>query len=340
MARTQRQPSDDLIRVLPLLRRPGRYSFLAVADLLERDGDLPIRFRHDPSLAFQACELKRVLEVELPPASPDSPPRRAYEITASLFGLTGALGPVPVYLCELTVGDDESAALRRAFLAPFHDRLYALYYKASRRTAVPRSFATGATDTWSTRLLAWLGVGTLALRHIPHVALLRLAPLLVSRVRSARVLQLALQEVVGEFIPPGAALTLEQFTGGWAPLGEGTQMQLGRRETLDLGRSTVIGTRCRDPAGGLRLRIGPLPQTSLATFSPRGPAFERIRELVTMLVHTPLDVEVDLLSDGGVASLPFGQLRLGKNFRLVAPGTVRQRHTRFRLADGAALDSN
>lgn len=340
MASTQRQPPGDLGRVLPLLRSPGRYGFLAVVDLLERDGGLPLRFRHDPGLAFQACELHSVTEIELPPLSQNQAPRRAYEVTASLFGLTGALGPVPVYLCELTVGDDETAALRRAFLAPFHHRLYELYHRASRRTDLPRHFTTGASDRWSTRLLAWLGVGTLPLSHIPPLALLRLAPLLVSSVRSARTLQLALQEVVGEFLPPGATLALEQFTGGWAALGEGTQMQLGRRETLALGQSTVIGTRCRDPACGLQLRVGPLTATSLPIFSPGGAAFDRIRELVTMLVRTPLEVELRLLSESGTASLPFGQLRLGTNFRLVAPGAARQRHSRFRLADGAPLDSN
>lgn len=339
MAPTQRQPPGDLSRVLPLLRSPGRYGFLAVVDLLERDGRLPIRFRHDPGLAFQTCELRSVTEIELPPLTPDQPPRRAYEVTASLFGLTGALGPVPVYLCELTVGDDEAAALRRAFLAPFHHRLYELYHRASRRTALPRHFVTGAIDRWSARLLAWLGVGTLPLRHIPHLTLLRLAPLLVSSVRSARTLHLALHEVIGEFLPPGATLTLEQFTGGWAALGEGTQMQLGRRETLALGQSTVIGTRCRDPACGLRIRVGPLTPASLSTFSPRGSAFDRIRELVTILVRIPLEVELDLLADSGATTLPFGQLRLGTNFRLVAPGTVRKRHTRFRLADGAIVDS-
>ena len=340
MATTQRQPPGDLSRVLTLLRHPGRYGFLAVVDLLARDGGLPIRFRHDAGLAFQACELRSVTEIELPPLAPDQPPRRAYEVTASLFGLTGALGPVPVYLCELTVGDDETAALRRAFLAPFHHRLYELYHRASRRTDLPRHFATGASDRWSARLLAWLGVGTLPLRHIPPLALLRLAPLLVSNVRSARTLHIALQEVVGEFLPPGATLTLEQFTGGWAALGEGTQMQLGRRETLALGHSTIIGTRVRDPACGLRIHVGPLTTASLSTFSPRGTAFDRIRELVMMLLRIPLEVELDLLSDSGVASLPFGQLRLGANFRLVAPGTVRKRHTRFRLADGGILDSN
>ncbi len=339
MASAQRQPSGDLTRVLPLLRHPGRYGFLAVVDLLKRDGAIPIRYRHDPSLAFQPAELQCVVEIELPGAK-GQPPRRAYEVTSSLFGLTGALGPVPVYLCELTVGEDEAAALRRAFLAPFHDRLYDLYYQASRRTAVPASFITGARDPWSTRLLAWLGVGTLPLRHVPQVALLRLAPLLVTRVRSARVLHIALHEVLGESLPPGVTLTIEQFTGGWAPLGEGTQMQLGRRETLSLGRGTVIGTRCRDPAGGIRLRIGPLPQAHLPMFSPGGQAFERMRELVTILLRTPLDVEVHLLSDGGVTTPPFGQLRLGSNFRLVAPGTVRQQQSRFRLADGTALDSN
>ena len=337
MAGPQRQPGSDLSRVLPLLRQhAGRYGFLAVVDLLERDGGLPIRFRHDDSMSFHPGELRSVTEIELPPATSDGQPRRAFEVTACFLGLTGSFGPVPVYLSELTVCDDESSGLRRALLAPFHHRLYELYHRAARRCDPPRSFVAGATDLWSRRLLAWLGVGTIDLRHIPPVALLRLAPLLVSRVRSARTLHLALREVLSDLLPAGAELRIVQFTGGHAPLSEGTQMQLGNRETLALGRSTVIGTSCRDPAGGLRIEVGPLAATQVATFSPRGAAFARIAELVKLLVRGPLDVELDLLTDSAASSLPLGQLRLGSTFRLVAPDGARRRHLRFNLAEETA----
>lgn len=336
MAGPQRQPGSDLSRVLPLLRRAGRYGFLAVVDLLERHGGLPIRYRHDPSMSFHPGELTSVLEIELPPTTPDGVPRRAFEVTACFLGLTGSFGPVPVYLSEMTVCDDDSSGLRRALLAPFHHRLYELYHRAARRCDPPRSFAAGATDVWSRRLLAWLGVGTVELRHIPEVALLRLAPLLVSRVRSARTLHLALREVLSGLLPGGAELRIVQFTGGHAPLSEGTQMQLGRRETLALGRSTVIGTSCRDPAGGLRIEVGPLSAAHVPDFSPRGPAFARIAELVKLLVRGTLDVELDLLTDSAASSLPLGQLRLGSTFRLVAPDGARRRHLRFNLADETA----
>ena len=337
MAPAQRQPASDLSRLLPLLRRAGRYGFLAVVDLLEREGGLPIRYRHDPSMSFHPGELRSVLPIELPPARPGDPPRRAFEVTACFLGLTGSFGPVPVYLSEMTVCDDDSAGMRRALLAPFHHRLYELYHRAARRCDPPRSFAAGATDLWSRRLLAWLGVGTLPLHHVPPLALLRLAPLLVSRVRSARTLDLALREVLADLLPAGATLRVVQFTGGWAPLGEGTQMQLGRRDTLALGRTTVIGTGCHDPAGGLRIELGPLAAADLPVFSPRGRAFLRISELVGLLVRVPLEIELDLLTDSKASAVPLGQLRLGANFRLVAPD-ARRRRVRFRLADGAALD--
>jgi type VI secretion system protein ImpH len=336
MATAQRQPASDLSRLLPLLRRAGRYGFLAVVDLLAREGGLPIRFRHEPSLGFHPGELCSVLTVELPPAHAGEPPRRAFEVTACFLGLTGSFGPVPVYLSEMTVCDDDAAGMRNALLAPFHHRLYELFHRAARRCDPPRSFVVGATDLWSRRLLAWLGVGTLQLRHIPRPALLRLAPLLVSRVRSARTLDLALREVLADLLPASATLRVVQFTGGWAPLGEGTQMQLGRRETLALGRSTVIGTGCHDPAGGLRIELGPLAGRDLAVFSPRGEGFVRIAELVGLLVRDPLEIEVDLLTDSAATAVPLGQLRLGANFRLVAPD-ARRRRVRFRLADGAAL---
>lgn len=338
MATTQRQPASDLSRVLPLLRRAGRYGFLAVVDLLERHGGLPIRFRHDPTLSFHPGELCSVLEIELPATTPDGRSRRAFEVTACFLGLTGSFGPVPVYLSEMTVGDDDSSALRRALLAPFHHRLYQLYHRAARRCDPPRSFVDGATDLWSRRLLAWLGVGTIALHHVAPVTLLRLAPLLVSRVRSARTLHLALREVLSDLLPASADLQIVQFTGGYAPLSEGIQMQLGRRETLALGQNTVIGTSCRDPAGGLRIEIGPLDAAHVPAFSPRGLAFARIAEIVKLLARGPFDVELDLLTDSAASSLPLGQLRLGSTFRLVAPDGARRRHLRFHLADDTAHD--
>ncbi len=339
MAPAERQPAPRLapgptLR-LPDLDRVGRYGFFAVVDLLTRAGHT-IRFRHDPTLAFHPGELRDLRRIELPASEPGSPPIPAYELTACFLGLVGSAGPVPVYLSELTVTDDDAAALRRALLAPFHHRLYELYYQAGRRCDLPRSFVVGAHDRWSQRLLAWLGLGTLTLRALQPRTLLHLAPLLTSRTRSARGLTLALTHVLAPWLPPGASLRLEQFAGGWARLGQGSQMQLGRPETLKLAHSTIIGARCRDPAGAIRIHVGPLSSTAFPTFAPGGPAFAAVGELVPLFLRSPLDVELELVVEGA-ASPPLGEPRLGRNFRLTAPGAARRR-ARFRVPGGESLD--
>lgn len=335
MATAERQPRPALSRVLALLRRPGRYGFLAVVDLLTRAG-VAVQFRHDPTLAFHPGELRAVDPIELPPREPGGPPGEAVAVTACFLGLTGSFGPVPLYLSELTASDDDAAGFRRALLAPFHHRLYDLYYRAARRCDLPRAFTAGAADVWSQRLLAWLGLGTLPLQALRPLDLLQLAPLLAGRPRTARGLTLALRHVVAPWLPAGATLTVEQFAGGWARLAEGTRMKLGQADTTLLGHTTVIGSRCRDPAGRIRLHIGPLPAASLAEFSPGGPALARIRELTALFLRAPLAVELELLLEGA-ASPPLGALRLGRDFRLVAPGAQRRR-ARFDLFDGAPVE--
>lgn len=339
MAAAQRQPGADLARLLDArLRDPGRigrYGFFAVVDLLTRAGQT-VRFRHDHTLKFHAGELRDLRRVELPATGPDAAPRSAYELTACFLGLTGSSGPVPIYLSELTVGDDDATALRRALLAPFHDQFYRLFYQAGRRCDLPRSFVAGAEDTWSRRLLAWLGVGTYPFRTLRPLTLLHLATLFASRVRSARGLSLALHHVLAPWLPPGATLAIEQFAGGWARLGPGSQMELGRPETIRLGHSTIIGTRCLDPAGTIRIHIGPLASASFTELAPGSSAFDALREIIALFLRSPLEVHLQLEVEGA-ASPPLGSFRLGQNFRLTAPGAARRR-ARFRLSDGASLD--
>lgn len=337
MAAPKRQPRAGLDPLPGLLREQnlGRYGFFAVVDLLARHGS-PVRFTHDFTLAFHPGELRRLDVEELPSPEPGGAPRRSYRLTACFLGLIGSSGPVPLYLSELTAGDDEAAGLRRALLSPFHHRIYELFYRAGRRCDLPRSYTTGAGDPWSRRLLAWLGTGTLSLATLRPSTLLHLAPLLASRVRSARALTLSLRHILAPWLPPGAGLEVEQFVGGTLRLGPGSQMQLGQPQTLKLGHSTVIGTRCRDPAGAIRIHVGPVSASLLTRFSPGGPAFASARELVALFLRSPIDVELDVATEGA-ASPPLGTLRLGRDFRLVAPGASR-RHFRFRLSDGATLD--
>lgn len=112
-------------------------------------------------------------------------------------------------------------------------------------------------------------------------------------------------------------------------------MQPGQRETLAPGRSTVIDTSYRGPAGGLRIEVGPLAAAQVAAFSPRV-TFARIAELVELLARGPLTAELDLLTDSAASSLPPGQLRLESTCRLVAPDGARRRHLRFDLSEETA----
>lgn len=288
-----------------LLARPGRFAFLSAVALLQESG-AELRFRHDCALSFPGRELSSVRHI---PATAEGQ-RERFELVASFLGTVGAHGPAPVYLAELAAADDEAGELRRELLDAFHHRLYELLAELVRARQ-------GAEEG----LLAALGVGTRTPRRLDSQALLPLAPLLVARGRSAPSLAAALRHLMAaELGAHSASLELVEFAGEWVEIGSQSQFCLGDPRRSALGATTVVGAWCRDRASRVCVRIGPLPAAAATTFSPGGDAFAKLSEALAIFVREPVEVDLELRVVGSLTP-PLGSLRLGVDFRIVAPST-------------------
>ena len=248
-----------------VLTQASSYDFFVAVGMLERatpnavriGGDGPpdgesIRFRHDPSLAFSSGDITGVEYVEVPrgPHQALEKRRHRYHVTTSFLGLTGSASPMPLFMSEELLQAQESGALRRDFLDLFHHRLLSLVYRIGIKFDVPREFTTDCNDAWTMRMLALAGLDAFSGRrtkHVPMWRMARIAPLLASRVRSAHVIERALQDVCSEALGD-AVVEMVQFAGGWSPIDPEQRTTLGVLNSR-LGHSSVLGVQCFDRAG-------------------------------------------------------------------------------------------
>ncbi len=288
----------------------GDVRFLQLVALLERltssavrvGGDGPpaeeaIRFRHDPSLVFSAGD---VSQVRLVPrvsewGEAQDGPKHIFEVVTTFLGLTGASSPLPGYMVEEIAQEDPDRPLRRQFLDLFHHRLLSLLYRALSRY-MPEGEATRAgDDVWSRRVLALAGLDTY--ERGPAVGLsvaqlLRLAPLLATRARTARTLELGLTDVLRNDL--GAArISVRQFAGSWVEVDPEQRMMLGKLNS-HLGRTSMLGGKLFDRAGKFIIGIAPLDGPTYHRLLPEGDLSQLVREVVALVVRDPLECALEL----------------------------------------------
>jgi type VI secretion system protein ImpH len=293
-----------------LLAHGERYNFFVSVSMLERltphavrvGGEGPytgesIRFRHAHDLTFSAGELGRIERVKIPQSAEHAldTPRYRYEVTTAFMGVSGAMTPMPLYLAEEVCQDDEGARIKRDFLDLFHHRLVSLVYRIGLKFDFAREYTQESNDAWSRRMLAMAGLDAYERwrpRHLSRRQLLRLAPLLSSKVRSAHTLALAVQDVTAEALQD-ALVHVVQFTGDWTLLDPEQRISLGLANS-DVGINAVLGVECFHRAGKATIVIGPL-RDNFRRFLADGDMFPVICELVGMLSPEPIEYELDLV---------------------------------------------
>jgi type VI secretion system protein ImpH len=311
--------------------RPGadallalRLGFVPLVRLLERltpdavrvggEGPLSgerIRFRHDRSMRFHASD---VVALELEEADRDT---TRYLLTSGFLGLSGSMSPLPAYLAEEVLHEDEEEPLRREFLDLFHHRLLSLFFRAVVRYQPSTEHTRRLDDAWSTRALALLGVdaGPEHFGVLSRGDLLRLAPLLVRRSRGPRELEAALRTVLGPRLGE-ASLRVEECSGRWTEVDPENWTRLGSRCTV-LGQDLLVGHRVYDRAGSFTVAVGPTTWAVLEQFRAGGELLALTREVVAWLVRDPLDwlIAVTLLprETPGLQLSARGTSRLGQS---------------------------
>jgi len=293
-----------------LLSEGQRYNFFVSVGMLERltphavrvGGEGPynreaIRFRHDHDLTFSPGEIARIERVKVPHSAEQvlEQPRWRYEVTTAFLGVSGAMTPMPLYIAEEVCQDDDGARIKRDFLDVFHHRLVSLLYRIGTKFEFAREHTQEADDAWSKRMLAMAGLDAYERwrpRHLTRLQLLRLAPLLASKVRSAHTLALAVQDVTAEALQD-ATVSVVQFTGDWTLLDPEQRISLGLANS-DVGINAVLGVECFHRAGKATIVIGPL-RDNFRRFLADGDMFPAICELVGMLSPEPIEYELDLV---------------------------------------------
>jgi type VI secretion system protein ImpH len=298
-----------------LASREARAQFIPLVALLERllGGEVRIgadgpfakekfRFRHDPALTFNTTD---VSNLRLGPDTrgayawddPGSERERIIAFVMSTFhGLTGAVSPLPSYMAEEVAHDDEEPPVLRNFLDILHHRFISLLYRAVTRFDFALEYLTGGRDAWSRRVQALTGVDAFAPERRTRLApglVLRLAPVLATRRRSAMALEAAVSEALR--VGPGRT-RVYQFLATWSPLAESDQIRLGIENSF-LGRGMLLGRRVLTRSGKFRIAVGPVPSEVRARLQAGGDLFERVRGVVELAAPAGLEWDLEITSD-------------------------------------------
>jgi type VI secretion system protein ImpH len=313
-------------------RRAGFYPLVLLLERLQPEpiGSLaapleePVRFRHAPDLSFSPSDVLSVEHKTLPrPADDAAPDREFLEVTTAFLGLTGGVSPLPTYLTEELLQDDEGGAVARGFLDLFHHRLLSLLYRSLARCDLPGSLRTDCADLWSQRILMLLGFDGPPGGALPAARVLRLAGLLADGEVTARTLELAIEDALAADLGD-ASVAVEQFIGTWVAIDPDQLTRLGRAQSR-LGRDLLLGSRVFDRAGKFRITVGPLTSEGYARFArERAPPaagelhpLRRIEQVAQALLPGALEHEVVLwLRSDAAPSFQLaagGPTRLGQN---------------------------
>ncbi len=321
----------------PVLEAAPRSTFFHIVALLERlsmdaarvGGDGPasaerIRFRHDYELNFSAGDISGLRVVPMPrgPEAHLDPPIPMFEVRTTFLGLTGTISPLPLYIAEEVLHEDDQNPVRRDFLDIFHHRLISLFYRAVSKYTPAREHLSGRADTWMRRALFLTNldpeINTRDVDVHPSV-LVRLAPLLAGRGRGPRVLALALREVLADALAPDGSVHIEQFAGGWIDVDEDQRMAIGVSNCA-LGSEAILGRRAYDQSGRFSVRIGPLHGHNYERFLRDGDLLPAVKSVVELCCKEALDFDVKLeLAADAVPSFTLsakGSSELGRDTRL------------------------
>ncbi|PYT54496.1 MAG: type VI secretion system baseplate subunit TssG [Acidobacteria bacterium] len=288
-------PSDLEAR---LREQPCTFGFFQAVRLLERllperkpvgrfvnPSEEIARFGSNPSLAFPASQIQSL----------EWNANKPHQMKVNFLGLMGPVGALPHWytglIAERLRANDRTL---RDFLDIFNHRFISLFYQAWEKYRFSIAYERGELDRFSHLLLDLIGMGTEGLQErqaVPDEAFLFFAGILAQRPRSAKALEMILNEY---FEVP---VEVQQLLGGWFRLDPATECRLGDRETPSeqLGQGAVAGNEVWDQQARARIKLGPLSLSQYLDFLPNGSAFQALRGLTRFFSNDEIDFEVQLV---------------------------------------------
>lgn len=280
----------------------------------------------------EAVRLRPVLSLAFPTAEVVSAARRAVEggerveLTTAVMGLYGTVSPLPAYISERLLAQEEEG-LARGVVDLIHHRILSLLHRALTKYRLAFPQAAGEDDRHGERLKALAGVpsGGDEGGGVPRGALLAWAGLLARQPRGAETVELVVSDWFA--IP----CRVEQCVPRWTDLPPSSLTRLGLVNGT-LGDEAILGERVYNRATAFHLELGPVGWDAAAAFQPGGRHHAELRALVGMLNADGLDWGFTLVIDTeGMPRLAADDAcsRLGWTTRLEGRG---ERYRRLTIA--------
>jgi type VI secretion system protein ImpH len=300
MGAEERPPLPDLRERWAELERDGRrFSFYRLVYLLERfsAGAPPIgqvgpasaekvRLRADPSLTFASSDVSALEKNKYP----DEVER--IRVTTTFMGLYGSTSPLPPHFAEQIALNDYQGGPQpiREFFDVFHHRLLSLLYRAWTKYRFSVMYQTKGKDPFTRRMFCAVGIdgfrdSETVLQRFLHF---RYAPLLATKSRSARGLEVVLNDLFGSM-----GVAIEQFIGHWTMIEKPLRNKLGVMNH-QLGESLTIGRYVYDGTGRFTIVLGPLGYDEYLSFLPGGHRRPLLRGVVSTFTRGQHDVMLEL----------------------------------------------
>jgi type VI secretion system protein ImpH len=311
-----KRKSDALVALLE--REGNRFSFFQAVNLLHRlipdttpVGELgppamePVRFQHDPNLVFHAGDIDAVKIRQEKGAI------RAV-MTTTFLGLTGTASPLAtVFAEEVLRAESADESSLRGFYDLFHHRLVSLFYRTWKKYRFTSGFHADGNDVFSRRMLSFVGVdaaGAVPRRGLMPLEVLALAPLVATRTRPARTLQIVLERVL-----PNTKIAIEPFVLRRVQIREDDRCLIGKQNNV-LGVDFVVGRTVADRSGRFRVIVGPVGYEMFESLMPGGKLHARLRDVILQFAPAHLEPELELAL--GVDDAPRFQLGSERGGRL------------------------
>lgn len=300
MGAQERQPVPDLTVAREALEKNAhKYAFFQLMYLLERvhpkapavgglgpASDERVRVRPDAGMTFAAGDIKELVWLKFPDEVERS------RVTVTFMGLYGSSSPLANHFLEPIAQSEyqgEKDAVRDLYDVVNH-RLVALFYRVWKKYRLGVGYRSKGDDPFTRRMFCTVGIDGFRDHTSPieRFLFLRYAPILASKSRSARGLNVVLTEMFGSF-----GVKIEQFVGHWTKIEKPYRNKVGIMNH-QLGVSLTIGRYVFDGSGRYTIVLGPLGYDDYLSFLPGGHRRPMLRGVTSTFTQGIFDVMLEL----------------------------------------------